>query len=89
MPQAIDILNGHMKELFGRNDDLAESRLEICQECPIYKEHSTLGPICDNKKYINNKDEVSNVMKPGFVRGCSCRLKAKTRLPKAHCIIGK
>lgn len=33
----IDILDGHIKELFGANENLSNKRLRICMKCPLYK----------------------------------------------------
>lgn len=28
-------------------------RMEICKKCPLYKEDSIRGPICDSNKFIS------------------------------------
>ena len=90
LAQARSILEGHLNELVGNNDDISETRLEICEECPLYKYHDTWGPMCDSNKYINKETEdVSESYKPGYIKGCGCRLKAKTRNLYEKCIIGK
>ncbi len=84
----LDIINGHTKELFNLNQELSRSRLEICYKCPIYS--SRLGGICNSKLWLNpNTGDVSSKAKDGYIRGCNCRLSAKTRLPDAKCVAGK
>jgi len=83
-----DIINGHINEALGKEQDLSIKRLAICYECPISK-LTSLGLICDNSKWISAKNEVSLEAKPGYTKGCGCRLQAKTRLPHNHCIINK
>lgn len=84
----VDIVDGHVNELLNKNGDLSEQRLEICKNCPLYVT-TTMGPICNPRLYINQENEISSISKPGFVKGCGCRLKAKTRVISAHCIIKK
>ena len=52
MSNAIDILQGHLNEVLKREEDLAQSRLEICKACSLFKESIAFGPICDSSKYI-------------------------------------
>lgn len=84
------IVVGHVNEALNRQGSLAENRMKICKQCPLYKETS-LGPICNNRLYINIEDKVSVSIYPkvGYKRGCACRLSAKTRAPKAKCIVNK
>lgn len=90
MGQIIDIINGHVNEALGSNEDIKEERMAICRECPLYKE-TPMGPVCNSKLYINEKDKetVSDRPKIGYKRGCGCRLNSKCRLPHARCIILK
>ena len=88
MSQVGDILEGHMNELLNKNKSLSEIRMEICMKCPIVRQ-SPIGLVCDSSKWINDKDEVRFEATPGFTRGCSCRMSAKSTLEQAHCIIGK
>jgi hypothetical protein len=83
-----EIIEGHVNELLGKNKDLSQTRLEICMQCPICL-MTALGPVCDRTKYINEKDEVSNEPKIGFIRGCGCRLEAKVTIKRDHCIRAK
>ena len=84
----IDILEGHTKEILGREEDLSQKRIAICKECPLYKK-TPLGPICNPNLYINEDGIVSDRPKLGFRKGCACRLNSKTRVSHAHCIVDK
>lgn len=90
MGQITDIINGHINEALGKNEDLFEQRIQICKKCPLYKE-TLAGPVCNSKLYINivDKETVSDRPKVGYRRGCSCRLTSKCRLPHAKCIVEK
>lgn len=83
-----DIINGHINEILNKEENLSIKRMAICLKCPISK-HTSLGLICDNTKWISKDDQVSLEAKPGYTRGCNCRLQAKTRLPHNHCIINR
>lgn len=83
-----NIVNGHVNELLGLNKDISTERMKICLKCPLYS--PKLGGLCNNKLYIDpNTNDVSVYPKDGYVRGCGCRLKAKTSALNAKCIIGK
>ena len=90
MINAIDVLQGHINEVLKREEDLAQSRLAICKQCPGCKETKAFGPICDSSKYISpDGSEVDTKPHAGWKRLCGCRLKAKVRVRGAHCVIGK
>ena len=49
-----------------------------------------MGGICNPHLYIHpDTEDVSVYEKPGYIKGCGCRLQAKTRLIDAKCIINK
>lgn len=80
-----DIIKGHWNELLQKEQQLSEKRLLICKVCPLYST-SVAGFICNKELTLNpTTNEISLDNKPGFYRGCNCRLEAKTRLPDAHC----
>lgn len=83
------IIDGHAKEALGLNQDISEQRMEICRECPLYKQ-TVMGPVCNSKLWLDTiTGEVSDVKRPGYKSGCGCRLQAKTRLSYTHCPVGK
>lgn len=85
-----DIVNGHVNEVLGKNQELFEKRIQICKKCGLYKD-TPLGPVCNSKLYISNEDKttISQTPKIGYVRGCSCRLHSKLRVSGARCIVNK
>lgn len=83
-----NIVQGHINELLGLNKDISKSRLQICYACPLYSQK--LGGICNSKLWLNLiTGDISTTPKEGYKNGCSCRLKAKTKLPNATCPLGK
>lgn len=83
-----NIVNGHVNELLGLNKDISEERIKICYKCPLFS--PKYGGLCNSKLYIDpTTNEISTKPKDGYVRGCGCRLQAKTSLLNAKCIIDK
>ena len=90
MVKTINIIEGHFNELFNKEEDLYNNRIAVCKECPLYKIDSILGEICNGKLYIDPKtNKISNYPKIGYIKGCNCRLGAKTRMENEQCIINK
>lgn len=86
--QIFDIIQGHANELLNINEKLSKSRLQICYRCPLYSKK--LGGICNSRLWLNpNTGDVSMNRKEGYIRGCNCRMLAKTRLSNAKCPVGK
>lgn len=81
-----DIMSGHLNELMNKNELLEEQRINICRNCPLYKE-TVLGPICNNKWLDLDTGEVfeNRIDNKNMIKGCKCRLESKTRLEKAKC----
>ena len=53
--------------------DIADQRMSICKQCPLYKE-SQYGPVCNSAKFISpDGKDWSWLKKKGYVRGCGCR----------------
>ena len=83
-----NIITGHFNELFGLNKNISEERLKICKRCPLYS--SKFGGLCNNKLYIDpNTGKISIEKRDGDVRGCGCRLQAKTTILHEKCVAGK
>ena len=81
-------MQGHINEVFNINEDISKNRLKICYRCPLYS--NKLGGICNSRLWLNrNTGDVSVIMKPGYIKGCGCRLRSKTRLPNAKCPVDK
>ena len=86
----IDIIDGHLKELFNKEEDLSKQRVNICKSCPLYKIDSILGEICNSKLYLNlETNQVSTYPRKGYYNGCGCRIQAKSRLITAKCPLNK
>lgn len=84
----LDIVNGHVHEVLNLGEDLSKTRLKICYSCPLYS--NKLGGVCNSKLWLNvDTGDVSTIQKPGYKRGCGCRLAAKTRLANAKCPVEK
>lgn len=67
-----------------------EEKLKICMSCGLMRQDPIYGPKCDNNKYMNpTTGEISRIPHAGWVRGCGCNLKYRTKSPTAHCINGK
>ncbi len=68
----------------------SEERLKICATCPLVKNDPVYGPVCDSSKWMNPQTgEISRLPKSGWIRGCACRLKWKSKNPTAHCVAKK
>lgn len=83
-----NIVNGHVNEFLGLNKNLSEIRLAICKKCPLFSPR--LGGVCNNRLWYNKETgDVSMSKKSGYIKGCGCRLKAKTTLANEKCPAGK
>lgn len=68
----------------------SEERLKICEKCPLVKNDPVYGLTCDSSKYMNLKTgEISRIPKSGWIKGCGCHLKWKSRDPHAKCVARK
>lgn len=89
MGQVKQIIEGHINELLNNNEAIAEPRMKICKKCPLYKQTIT-GPVCNSNAWLNPKTgDFSLDKKDGYVKGCGCRVNAKTRVASAQCPAGK
>ncbi len=80
------IIEGHINEILNRFADLSTQRMEICKKCPLYK-MTAVGPLCANNYLDKETGEVFDKPQEGknLVKGCLCRLNAKTKTPSAKC----
>lgn len=84
------IAEGFYNNATNKKEELFNERIEICKRCKLIKSDKIFGDICNSRLYLNPKtDETSKENKEGFLRGCGCVLKAKTRVESAHCPVGK
>lgn len=84
-----DVTKGHLAEVAQKigvgsksGAALSRSRLEHCNKCSLLT-NTLVGPICD-------KNKESDHIETGLpIKGCGCRLKAKTLLEDQKCPLGK
>ena len=82
------VVRGHVNEITKQEQELSKQRMKICRQCPLFTD--SMGGICDSKKCYNTEtNELSTYPKQGSICGCSCRLKAKTTLKNAKCVLNK
>ncbi len=79
------IINGTIKNILNQEDALYQERIAICRACPLLKQDSLFGEICNPTLYMNSKGEVSQTARPGFQHGCGCVLRSKCRVKEAEC----
>ena len=67
--------------------------MDICKACPLYKEDSFYGAVCNSAKYIkvneDGSESSSYFPRAGYTRGCGCNLSKSVANPKKHCIVNK
>lgn len=84
-----NIITGHVNEFFGLNKDISEERMKICKKCPLYVVRFETE-LCNSKLFMDPQtDDISLEPEVGYIKGCGCRLKAKTTLPNEECPAGK
>lgn len=84
-----NVINGHINEALGKEKELGQERMQICKKCPLYLK-GRFGPVCNKDLYIDpNTESVSLEPLEGYIRGCGCRLRAKTVDPRSKCPINK
>ena len=44
------ILNGHVNELFNKEQELYEKRMEVCNSCELKADDKIFGPVCSKHK---------------------------------------
>lgn len=79
------IITGHLNEAFTSPEieALSAERMKLCNVCPAKRSRPVLGLICSPSV------KVEHVRTGKLVKGCSCRLAAKTRDKKEGCPAGK
>lgn len=86
----IDIIEGHLNELFNKEEELSKSRLTICKTCPLYKIDNILGEICNSRLYLNpDTNQTSTYPRQGYYNGCSCLLNKKSKIIGSKCPVNK
>lgn len=77
------IVKGHYNEFTNREEKMSRAKMDICLACPLYT-IGKFGPKCNPNMWVNPKDQqdFSHYAKKDFIKGCGCRLEAKTRLSR-------
>lgn len=84
------ILKGTYNNLLNKEQELFKARMIICKSCKLYKEDGVFGAECNPKLYLNPEtDETSFKPKEGYIHGCGCILRSKTRVIDTKCPVGK
>lgn len=85
-----DIAEGFFNSITNQEEQLYTDRIKICRDCKLWIKDSVFGEMCNKNLCVNSKTgEVSKDKKPGFVCGCGCVLRAKTRVPQMHCPLAR
>jgi Fe-S-cluster containining protein len=83
------IIEGTVNNILNNKEQLYNFRISICRKCPLITS-GLFGEECNAALYVNPQtNEVSKSYKPGFISGCGCILRSKTRVVDANCPIGK
>ena len=87
--QLKQIAEGWTSYALNREEELFESRMKICKECPLFG-HNALGDVCDSKKCYNPETgETSSTPGKGFTCGCGCKLAAALRVKAKKCVLNR
>lgn len=86
-----NIIEGHINEFLGNNKSIADPRRQICMKCPLYHTNKFWGwQECNSNGFVNPEtNDFSPVFKPGYRKGCGCRIEAKITVPSEKCPAGK
>lgn len=80
------IINGTIKNILNKDEELFSERIKICRVCPLLKVDNIFGEVCNSSLYINpSTNQTSNLPLIGYVKGCGCILGSKTRVQEEHC----
>ena len=84
------VAQGFFNELMNKETETHTKRMVHCKQCKLLYHDSLFGETCNSELYVNPKTgEVSTTDRPGFKNGCGCIIRSKTRVPDAHCPLGK
>jgi len=85
--QIKEIAEGYTNWALDRESELAEKRMTICKECPIYNPDTDR---CDSKKCYNKETgDITNIPSSVTVCGCGCYMNKKVRSVTSKCVLGK
>ena len=81
----VQIIEGTVNNILNKQEELFKERIEICRTCPLLL-IGMFGEECNPGLWMNpNTLEISTKAKEGFIHGCGCILRSKTRVKDAVC----
>lgn len=85
------IIEGHINEFLGNKQNIAAPRRAICNKCPMRHINDFWGWLeCNPHLYIDPKtNKTSDTPRPGYYKGCGCKILQKTTVPNEKCPAGK
>lgn len=84
------IVEGTIKNVLNIDTDYSKERLEICRTCKLLKIDPIFGEVCNKHLFLNPvTDNISTHPKIGFLNGCGCVIKSKTKVLNAKCPLNK
>ena len=86
-----NIIEGHINVWLDKNKSIQKPRLEICNKCPLKHINNFWGwAECNSKLWLNPETgDISMQAKPGYKKGCGCKLLQKTSVPGEKCPANK
>lgn len=64
-------MEGTVKNIFNKEDELYQQRIEICRKCPLIDVDMIFGEVCNSKKWYNPETgKVTTYKVPGSIHGC-------------------
>lgn len=82
------VIEGAANAVLKKNSDISEERMEICKNCPLYT--TRMGGMCNSKLWLDPQTgDISLYERPGYYKGCGCKLDFKTRVRSEECPAGK
>ena len=55
------IVNGTIKNLLNKDEELFQERIVVCRKCKLLKKHAVFGEICNPSLYLNKCILISNL----------------------------
>lgn len=84
------IIEGTIKNLLNKEEELYQSRIKICRDCILIKTDKIFGEVCNGSLYTKpGTSLVSRTSKKGYINGCGCMLNSKARVSDAKCPLNK
>lgn len=83
------IIEGTINNILNKRNELYNERIKICKECPLVMQ-GMFGEECNPRLWLNPEtNKISKKKIDGYVTGCGCLLRSKTRVESAKCPANK